>query len=61
LSNRALYSREPPQRFWDNTVEQVRGMRMSKIHPEKLTTSLIKEFFLTMSFALTYRTGSRTE
>jgi hypothetical protein len=61
LSNRALYSREPLQRFWDNTLEQLRGMRIWNINLGKLTTSLIKDFFLTTSFAFTYRAGSRTE
>jgi radical SAM superfamily enzyme YgiQ (UPF0313 family) len=61
LSNRALYSREPLQRFWNDTVEQPRAMRIWRVDPGKLTASLIKDFFLTMSFALTYRAGSRAE
>jgi hypothetical protein len=44
LSNRALYSREPLQQFWDNTVEQSRGMRIWNIDFGKLTISLIKDF-----------------
>jgi radical SAM superfamily enzyme YgiQ (UPF0313 family) len=61
FSNRALYSREPLQRFWDNTVEQLRGMRIWNIDPGKLTSNLIKDFLLTAYFALTYRAGSRIE
>ncbi|MDP2601487.1 MAG: radical SAM protein [Deltaproteobacteria bacterium] len=61
LSNRALYSREPLQRFWDNTLEQLRGMRIRNIDLGKLTANLIKDFFLTTSFVFTYRTGSRTK
>jgi radical SAM superfamily enzyme YgiQ (UPF0313 family) len=61
LTNRALYSREPLQRFWGNTVEHLRGMRIWNINPGKLTANLVKDIFLTMSFALTYRTGSRAE
>jgi len=61
LSNRALYSREPLQRFWSNTVEQLRGMRIWNIDLGKLTTTLIKDFFLTTSFAFTFRSSSRTE
>ena len=61
LSNRALYSREPLQRFWDDTLEHLRGMKIWKIDLGKLCTSLIKDFFLTTSFAFTYRAGSRTE
>jgi radical SAM superfamily enzyme YgiQ (UPF0313 family) len=61
LSNRVLYSREPLQRFWNNTVEQLRGMRMWNIKPGKLTISMIKDFFLTASFIFTFRAGSRAE
>ena len=61
LSNRALYSREPLQRFWDNTLEQVRGMRIWNIDLGKLTASLIKDFLLTTYFAITYRSASRGE
>ena len=61
LSNRALYSREPLQRFWNNTVEQLKGMRLWNVDPGKLTTSLIKDLFLTTSFVFTFRAGSRAE
>ena len=61
LSNRAFYSREPLQRFWNDTVEQLKGMRLWNIHPGKLTTSLIKDLFLTTSFVFTFRAGSRAE
>ncbi|MBI2985758.1 MAG: radical SAM protein [Deltaproteobacteria bacterium] len=61
LSNRALYSREPLDRFWSNTLEQVRRLRLWNIDLGKLTTSLIKDFFLTTSFAFTYRSASRGE
>ena len=61
LSNRALYSREPLQRFWNNTLEQLKGMRLWNIDPGKLTTSLIKDLILTTSFVFTFRAGSRTE
>jgi hypothetical protein len=61
LSNRALYSREPLQRFWNNTVEQLKGMRFWNIDPGKLTTSLIKDLVLTTSFVFTFRAGSRAE
>ena len=61
MSNRALYSREPLEHFWNNTIEQLKGMRIWKIDPGKLATNLIKDFFLTASFVLTYRAGSRAE
>jgi hypothetical protein len=59
FSNRVLYSREPLDRFWDNTVEQLRAMRIWNIDPGKLTISLIKDFFLTTSFVFTFRAASR--
>jgi radical SAM superfamily enzyme YgiQ (UPF0313 family) len=61
LSNRALYSREPLQRFWNNTVDQLKDMRLWNVDPAKLISSLIKELFLTTSFVFTFRAGSRTE
>jgi radical SAM superfamily enzyme YgiQ (UPF0313 family) len=61
LSNRALYSREPLQRFWNDTAKQLKGMRLWNIHPGKLTASLIKDLFLTTSFVFTFRAGSRAE
>jgi hypothetical protein len=61
LSNRALYSREPLQNFWNNTIEQLKGMRMWNIDPGKLITNLIKDFLLTTSFVFTYRAGSRAD
>jgi hypothetical protein len=61
FSNRAIYSREPLRRFWDNTVEQLRRMRIWNIDSEKLTTALIKDFLLTASFVFTFRAGSRAE
>ena len=61
LTNRALYSREPLERFWNNTLEHLQAMRIWKIDPGKLTTNLIMDVFLTMSFVFTYRTGSRIE
>jgi hypothetical protein len=61
LTNRALYSRQPLERFWDNTMEHLTAMRLWKIEPGKLATSLLKDFFLTTSFVFTYRAGSRIE
>jgi len=61
FGNRALYSREPLRRFWKETVEQLRDMRIWHINPGKLSSSFIKDFFLTTSFAVTYRSASRHE
>jgi hypothetical protein len=39
----------------------LKGMRLWNIDPGKLTTSLIKDLFLTTSFVFTFRAGSREE
>jgi hypothetical protein len=61
FSNRALYSRELLQRFWNDTVEHLTGVRIWNVDLGKLTTNLIRDFCLTTSFALTFRTGFRAE
>ena len=59
LSNRAVYSREYLHRFWAKTVEQLRGMRLWNIRPWKLATNLAKDFFLTTSFASSFKASGR--
>lgn len=61
LSNRAFYSREPLQNFWQTTIEQSKHIKIWKINPRDLAVNLIKEFFLTISFVFSYRAGSRIE
>ena len=61
LSKRALYSREPLQNFCHNQIKQFKGMRIWKIDPGKLTSNLIKDLFLTTSFAITFCAASRAE
>ena len=39
LSNRVLYSREPLQRFWKNTLEQLKGKRLWNVDPSPLAWS----------------------
>jgi hypothetical protein len=61
LSNRAVYSREPLQNFWNHTTEQLKGMKIWNIDPRKLAVNLMKDFFITTSFVFSYRLGSRLE
>jgi tRNA A37 methylthiotransferase MiaB len=61
FSNRAVYSRQDLQRFWGNTVEQLRDMRLWKIRPLKLVTNLAKDFFITTSFASSFKAASRAQ
>ena len=60
FSNRAVYSRQDLQRFWGNTVEQLRDMRLWKIRPLKLVTNLAKDFFITTSFASSFKAANRS-
>jgi hypothetical protein len=61
FTNRAVYSREDLRRFWANTMEQLRGLRLWNIRPWKLATNLVKDFFLTTSFAASYKAANRAE
>ncbi len=60
LSNRVVYSREDLQRFWSRTVENLRRMRLWNIPPWRLARALIKDSFLTTSFAVTFRSSTRS-
>jgi radical SAM superfamily enzyme YgiQ (UPF0313 family) len=59
LSNRAVYSRQDRQRFWANTVEHLKKMRLGHIRPWKLLTNFAKDFDLTTSFAATFKAAAR--
>jgi hypothetical protein len=61
LNNRAIYSRQDLQLCWDNTLEHLRGMRLWNIRPLKLTATLVKDFFLTTSFAFTFKAASQRD
>jgi radical SAM superfamily enzyme YgiQ (UPF0313 family) len=59
FSNRAVYSRQDRQRFWANTVEHLKKMRLRHIRPWKLLTTFAKDFDLTTSFAATFKAAAR--
>jgi hypothetical protein len=59
LTNRAVYSRQDRQRFWTNTVEHLKKMRLRHIRPWKLLTNFAKDFDLTTSFASTFKAAAR--
>ncbi|MFQ5683917.1 MAG: B12-binding domain-containing radical SAM protein [Candidatus Binatia bacterium] len=61
LNYRVFYSREPLQRFWTHTLDHLRRMRLWNINPGRLVSALIKDFLLTRSFAVTFRSASRME
>jgi radical SAM superfamily enzyme YgiQ (UPF0313 family) len=59
VNNRVIYSRQELQRIWTQTLTNLRQMKPWQIHPWKLTTAFVKDFFLTTSFAATYREFSK--
>lgn len=59
LSNRAVYSRQDLQRFWADTMRQLRGMRFWNIRPWKITVAFIEDLALTASFAFTFKNNSK--
>jgi radical SAM superfamily enzyme YgiQ (UPF0313 family) len=51
LSNRVVYSRQDPQKFWTRTWEQLREKRFWNIRPWGLAVAFCKDLFLTAAFA----------
>ena len=59
INNRVVYSRQELQRIWSDTLTNLRQMKPWQIRPWKLTTAVVKDFFLTTSFAFHYREFSK--
>ncbi len=59
INHRVIYSRQELQRIWTHTLTNLRQMKLLQIRPWKLTTAFAKDFFLTTSFAVTYREFSK--
>lgn len=59
LNNRAIYSRQELQRIWTQTLANARQMRLWQIRPWQLTSAMVKDFFLTTSFAFSFREFSK--
>ncbi len=59
INNRVVYSRQELQRIWAQSVDNLRQMKWWQIHPWKLTSAFVKDFFLTTSFAFNYREFSK--
>lgn len=55
LSNRPICSRQDLQKFWADTMRQLRGMRFWNIRPWKMTVAFIEDLALTVSFAFTFK------
>jgi radical SAM superfamily enzyme YgiQ (UPF0313 family) len=61
LSNRAFYSRQDLQKFWAANVGHLKAMRLWKVRPVKLLANLWKDFFITTSFASSFKSASRSQ
>jgi radical SAM superfamily enzyme YgiQ (UPF0313 family) len=59
INNRVVYSRQELQRIWSEAMMNLRQKKPWQIQPWKLTNAFIKDFFLTTSFAVTYRESSK--
>jgi radical SAM superfamily enzyme YgiQ (UPF0313 family) len=59
LNNRVVYSRHELQRIWSHSVNNLRQMKWWQIQPWKLTSAFVRDFFLTTSFAVSYREFSK--
>ena len=59
FSNRAFYSRQDLNKFWSSTLSHLQRKRFWNIRPGMLVAALLKDFFLTASFAFTFRAHSR--
>jgi hypothetical protein len=59
INNRVVYSRQELQRIWSHSLTNLRQMKVWQIQPWRLTTAVVKDFFLTTSFAFHYREFSK--
>jgi radical SAM superfamily enzyme YgiQ (UPF0313 family) len=59
INHRVIYSRQELQRFWSQTLDNMRQMRLWEIQPWKLTKTMLKDFSLTTSFAFSFREFSK--
>jgi len=59
INHRVFYSRQELQRFWSQTLSNLRQMRLWQIQPWKLTKAMLKDFSLTTAFAANFREFSK--
>ncbi|HEY3304658.1 MAG TPA: radical SAM protein [Candidatus Binatia bacterium] len=61
FTNRAFYSRQDLQKFWAANVDHLKGMRLWKVRPWKLVKYLAKDFFISTSFASSFKSATRSQ
>lgn len=59
INNRVVYSRQGLERVWSQTVRNLRSFRLWQIDPWKVTLALFNDFFLTTSFAFTFKESAK--
>jgi predicted nucleic acid-binding Zn-ribbon protein len=59
INNRVFYSRQDLQRFWSQTLLNLRQRKWWQIRPWKFTKAMVKDFSLTTSFAISFREFSK--
>jgi hypothetical protein len=59
INDRVIYSRQELQRIWSESMSNLRQFKLSAIRPFKLGRAAVHDFFLTTSFANTFREFSK--
>jgi len=55
INDRVVYSRQELQRIWSESLGNLRQFKLWAIRPFRLSRAMARDFFLTTSFANTFR------
>ncbi len=59
INDRVVYSRQELQRIWSESLGNLRQFKLWAIRPFRLGRAMMRDFFLTTSFATTFREFSK--
>jgi len=59
INDRVVYSRQELQRIWSESISNLRQFKLWAIRPLRLSRAMARDFFLTTSFANTFREFSK--
>jgi radical SAM superfamily enzyme YgiQ (UPF0313 family) len=59
INDRVVYSRQELQRIWSESLSNLRHLKLWAIRPYRLSRAMARDFFLTTSFANTFREFSK--
>jgi hypothetical protein len=59
INDRVVYSRQELQRIWSESLTNLRQFKLWAIRPFQLSRAVARDFFLTTSFANTFREFSK--